>query len=191
MPDRPGPLARFALLVYRAARWVGRAIRGQVVKRVGGPARARVITLFAFVLALNGADSSTVGAIAPQLESALHINNTDLGLLSSVSLLVGAVFTIPVGLLVDRTKRTMQKYLEDEENIETQTFKGNPKIVCQYLKNVKVKDIKEYYKLWTDKLIKSKKKAYPNDEFSYGVNWQAIDFILRSIWIHHDGNRDR
>jgi MFS family permease len=57
------------------------------------------------VLALNGADASTVGAIAPQLESALHINNTDIGLLSSVSLLVGAVFTIPIGLLVDRTKR--------------------------------------------------------------------------------------
>ena len=86
-------------------RWIGRVVRGEVVRRVGGPARARVITLFAFVLALNGADASTVGAIAPQLESALHINNTDIGLLSSVSLLVGAMFTIPVGLLVDRTRR--------------------------------------------------------------------------------------
>ena len=95
-------IGRTLLLVVRA---LGRAARGEVVKRVGGPARARVITLFALVLALNGADSSTVGAIAPQLESALHINNTDIGLLSSVSLLVGAVFTIPVGLLVDRTKR--------------------------------------------------------------------------------------
>src|SRR5205807_9391596 len=56
-------------------------------------------------LALSGADAATVGAIAPQLESALHIGNTDLGLLSSVSLLVGAVFTIPVGLLVDRRAR--------------------------------------------------------------------------------------
>jgi len=64
-----------------------------------------VIVLFAIVLALNGADASTVGAIAPQLESSLHINNTDLGLLSSVSLLVGAICTIPLGLLVDRTKR--------------------------------------------------------------------------------------
>jgi MFS family permease len=64
-----------------------------------------VITLFAFVLALNGADSSTVGAIARQLESGLHINNTDIGLLASISLVVGAVFTIPVGLLVDRTRR--------------------------------------------------------------------------------------
>jgi MFS family permease len=91
--------------LWRLMRAVGHGVRGEVVKRTGGPARARVITLFACVLALNGADSSTVGAIAPQLESALHINNTDLGLLSSVSLLVGAVFTIPVGYLVDRTKR--------------------------------------------------------------------------------------
>jgi hypothetical protein len=70
-------------------------VPGEVVKRTGGPARARVITLFACVLALNGGDSSTVGAIAPQLESALHITSTDLGLLSSASLLVGTVFTIP------------------------------------------------------------------------------------------------
>jgi MFS family permease len=89
----------------RATRWTARLIRGQVVKRVGGPARARVITLFGAVLALNGADSATVGAVAPQLERSLHIGNTKIGLLSSVALLVGAVFTIPVGLLVDRVKR--------------------------------------------------------------------------------------
>jgi MFS family permease len=94
-----------AMLLGRIGRAAARAVRGEVVRRVGGPARARVITLFAIVLALNGADASTVGAIAPQLESGLHINNTDLGLLSSVSLLIGAIFTIPVGLLVDRTKR--------------------------------------------------------------------------------------
>jgi MFS family permease len=76
-----------------------------VVKRVGGPARARVITLFAAVLALSGADAATVGAMAPQLEHALHIGNTEIGLLSSVTLLIGAVFTIPVGLLVDRIRR--------------------------------------------------------------------------------------
>jgi MFS family permease len=86
-------------------RWIGRLVRGQVVKRAGGPARARVIVMFALVLALNGADNSTVGAVAPQLQSSLHISTTQIGLLSSVSLLVGAVFTIPVGLLVDRTRR--------------------------------------------------------------------------------------
>src|ERR1700734_2105060 len=97
-----GALASAARAAGRATRWGGRLARGQVVKRVGGPARARVIALFGAVLALNGADTATVGAIAPQLEHALHIGNTKIGLLSSVALLVGAVFTIPVGMLVDR-----------------------------------------------------------------------------------------
>ncbi len=97
--------ARAAGSALRASRWTGRAVRGEIVKRVGGPARARVITIFGAVLALNGADNATVGAVAPQLERALHIGNTKIGLLSSVALLIGAVFTIPVGMLVDRIKR--------------------------------------------------------------------------------------
>jgi MFS family permease len=106
-PDRPrNNLTReIVRFLGRVVRWVRRAVRGEVVRRVGGPARARVIVLFAIVLALNGADAATVGAVAPQLESSLHINNADVGLLSSVSLLVGAIFTIPVGLLVDRKRR--------------------------------------------------------------------------------------
>lgn len=67
--------------------------------------RGRVIALFGAVLALSSADSSTVGAIAPELEHAFHIANTKIGLLSSVALLVGALFVIPVGLLVDRFRR--------------------------------------------------------------------------------------
>jgi MFS family permease len=93
-------------------RWLGGAaaafggmLRGQVVQAVGGPARARVIALFAAVLALSSADASTVGAVAPQLEKALHIGNAKIGLLSSVALLTGAVFVLPVGLFVDRFKR--------------------------------------------------------------------------------------
>jgi MFS family permease len=67
--------------------------------------RARVIALFGAVLALASADTSTVGAIAPQLEHAFQISNTKIGLLSSVTLLVGALFVLPVGVLVDRFKR--------------------------------------------------------------------------------------
>ncbi|MBO0767093.1 MAG: MFS transporter [Solirubrobacterales bacterium] len=80
-------------------------IRGQVVKHAGGPVRARVIVLFAITLGLNGADQSTVGAVGPQLEAALHISNTEVGLLSSAALGVGALATIPVGMLVDRIRR--------------------------------------------------------------------------------------
>ncbi len=81
------------------------AVRGEFVKRAGGPIRARIILLFAFTLGLNGADAATVGAIAPQLEASLHIGNTKVGLLTSVALVMGAVATIPVGMLVDRIKR--------------------------------------------------------------------------------------
>ncbi|HTU80296.1 MAG TPA: MFS transporter [Solirubrobacteraceae bacterium] len=88
-------------LVGRAARLA----RGQVVEVVGGPARARVILMFGAVLGLSGADAATVGAVAPQLERALHIGNAKIGLLSSVALLVGALFVIPVGALVDRIRR--------------------------------------------------------------------------------------
>jgi MFS family permease len=105
MPENDHWLTELGRLLMRFARWSARGVRGEVERRVGGPARARVVILFAIVLALNGADASTVGAIAPQLEASLHISNTDLGLLSSISLLVGALFTIPIGMLVDRSRR--------------------------------------------------------------------------------------
>lgn len=100
--------ATIARGIIRGSRWTGRQVRGEVVRRVGGTARARVVCIFGLVLALNGADASTVGAIAPELAHAFHgttIGTGRIGLLSSVSLLVGAVGTIPVGLLVDRIKR--------------------------------------------------------------------------------------
>ena len=86
-------------------RWSGRRVQARAVYAVGGPARARVIFLFGGVLALASADASTIGAVAPQLESAFGIGNTKVGLLSSVTLLVGAAAVIPVGLLVDKINR--------------------------------------------------------------------------------------
>ena len=64
-----------------------------------------MIALFGAVLALATADAATVGAIAPQLVKELHIDFAEIGLLSTVALLVGAVFVAPVGMLVDRVKR--------------------------------------------------------------------------------------
>src|SRR5579875_341680 len=105
MTEGDSPSRGLAHLLWELTRWVARLVRGEVVRRVGGPARARVIFMFAAVLALNGADTSTVGAVAPQLQASLNIDVTQIGVLAAVSLLVGAVFTIPVGLLVDRTRR--------------------------------------------------------------------------------------
>ena len=60
----------------------------------------------ASVLALNSADTATVGASATQLRQALHISNTDIGLLVAVTSIVAAVASIPFGVLVDRVRRT-------------------------------------------------------------------------------------
>jgi MFS family permease len=77
-----------------------------VVAASGGPARTRIVIVLASVLALSSADAATVGAAAVQLRAALHIGNTDIGLLVAVTSLVGAVFSVPFGVLTDRVRRT-------------------------------------------------------------------------------------
>ena len=85
--------------------WFWRLVRGHVVEFVGGPARTRVVVLFGCVLALSSAQISTVGAVAPTMEQSLHIDNTEIGLLNTVTLLVAAFAVLPIGLLVDKAKR--------------------------------------------------------------------------------------
>lgn len=46
-----------------------------------------------------------IGAIAGKLEYAMHLSNTELGLLVSAPALLGAVATVPIGVLTDRVRR--------------------------------------------------------------------------------------
>ena len=78
---------------------------GRLTDAIGGPARRRVVLLLAAVLSLQAADAGTVGAVAPQLEEAFRIGNTRLGLLITVSSLVGALAALPMGTLADRSRR--------------------------------------------------------------------------------------
>ena len=90
-------------------RYADKAARatGKHLDRVlGGPERRRIIVIMACVLALNSADSATVGAAATQLRSALHIDNADIGILVAVSSLVAAAASIPFGIVADRWRRT-------------------------------------------------------------------------------------
>ncbi|HVU92517.1 MAG TPA: MFS transporter, partial [Jatrophihabitans sp.] len=73
---------------------------------VGGPHRRRVVVVLAAVLALDSADKATVGTSATQLQAGLHISHAQIGLLLTVTSLVGAVATVPFGVLVDRVCRT-------------------------------------------------------------------------------------
>lgn len=68
----------------RIEQWLRRP--GQRLSEVaGGPARLKVIGILAWVLGLEAADVSTVGAVAVPLEKALHIGNVDVGLLVTAS----------------------------------------------------------------------------------------------------------
>jgi MFS family permease len=89
-----------------ALRRGGAVARGHLVTAVGGPARTRVVVLLACVLALASADTATVGASAVDLRRSLHVSNTDIGLLVSVTSLVAAAFSLPFGVLADRARRT-------------------------------------------------------------------------------------
>lgn len=77
----------------------------RLVDAVGGHARLRVLAILAGVLALDSADKSSVGAVAPALERSLGLDNVQVGLLVSVTTAVSALATLPLGALVDRVHR--------------------------------------------------------------------------------------
>lgn len=87
------------------ARGLLHAANERVVDETGGPARRLVVVALSLVLALDAADRGAVGAIAFELERGLHIGNAQVGLMVTVSSLVAALATIPLGALVDRVHR--------------------------------------------------------------------------------------
>ncbi|MDQ6838321.1 MAG: MFS transporter, partial [Actinomycetota bacterium] len=84
---------------------VGRSA-GRLARTTGGRTRARVIVMLAAVLGLSAADTGAIGSLAAPLERSFHIGNTRLGLLVTVTTLVGALATLPFGALADRVNRT-------------------------------------------------------------------------------------
>src|SRR5262245_41650621 len=67
--------------------------------------RLRPIVLLALVVGLQSADAGTVGALVVPLKQSLHIDNTQVGLLVTVSTGVGALATLLAGRLADRIVR--------------------------------------------------------------------------------------
>jgi predicted MFS family arabinose efflux permease len=80
-------------------------IKSQGEAAAGGPARLAVGLLLGCAYGLDGADKAAVSAVAESLEKEFHIGNVDIGLLLAGVSFVGAVFTLPVGLLADRVNR--------------------------------------------------------------------------------------
>lgn len=91
---------------------LGVALRGMVQRAkqrgqaaAGGEARLEIILLLGAVLGLDAADKAAVSAVAGALEQTFGIGNIGIGtLIASVSF-VGALSTLPIGGLVDRSNR--------------------------------------------------------------------------------------
>jgi len=99
---RPRGWPRLAAATGSTTRAAGR----QLTEQLGGTQRTRVVVILACVLGLSGADAATVGAAATQLRAALGIGDTGIGLLVTAASLVGAVASLPFGVLADRVRRT-------------------------------------------------------------------------------------
>jgi predicted MFS family arabinose efflux permease len=82
-----------------------RETMGDPVHSVSGDAHRGAIFALACVLALDAADKTALGALAPQLKAEFHIGNGEIGLLASAFSIVGGLMTIPMGALTDRTRR--------------------------------------------------------------------------------------
>ena len=106
MANGAGIGRRAAAGAAAAAGRLGRTGSRALTTALGGRERTRVILLLASTLALASADTATVGASALQLRHDLHINNTDVGLLVTMTSLVAAAASLPMGVLADRVTRT-------------------------------------------------------------------------------------
>ena len=69
------------------------------------PARRRAVIALAAVLALDGADRTALGALAPALMAEFNVGNAAIGLLAGAFAIVGAIAIVPIGILTDRARR--------------------------------------------------------------------------------------
>ncbi len=81
------------------------AAKTRILEVAGGPARLQVIVVLAAVLGLDTAQMGSLSAVSDRLKTAFDIGNTEIGLLLAVTSFVGAIATLPMGILADRMRR--------------------------------------------------------------------------------------
>jgi predicted MFS family arabinose efflux permease len=82
-----------------------RALADTAGDRLRAQPHLHEVLLLGSVLALDSADRSSIGAVAPSLRNAFALDNTAIGLLSAAFAAVGVVAVIPAGMLTDRVRR--------------------------------------------------------------------------------------
>jgi hypothetical protein len=54
---------------------------------------------------------------------------------------------------------------------------GDARAVCRHIPGLTPDSISNYFLEWTEEVVGSGRKAYPEDEFAYGIDWQLTDFM--------------
>ncbi|MEY4918663.1 MAG: hypothetical protein RL616_2576, partial [Verrucomicrobiota bacterium] len=61
---------------------------------------------------------------------------------------------------------------------EMQSWQGDVSLVCSYWPGITEESIIRYFTRWNLE-AESQEKAYPDDEFEFGSDWQMCDFIKK------------
>lgn len=59
---------------------------------------------------------------------------------------------------------------------EMEKWQGNSEVIYKFIKDISANDIKNYYKFWRRDNVQEE-KAYEEDEFGFGDDWQVVDFM--------------
>jgi hypothetical protein len=71
------------------------------------------------------------------------------------------------------------EYWEELDPQEKASWAGDAQAVCQHVRGLTPDSIKNYLVEWTEDVELSGRKAYADDEFAYGNDWQLTDFMRR------------
>jgi hypothetical protein len=83
------------------------------------------------------------------------------------------------GQVVDRFN-PIPDYWSKISDQELRSWKGDPSKVARFISGLKPEQISNYLVRWEEvSQVGERKKAYPSDNYSYGDDWQLIDFMSK------------
>jgi len=82
------------------------------------------------------------------------------------------------GVQIDAFNPIPDYWIEDISEQEREDNRGNAEVIAQCIPGVTPDSIKKYFVTW-DLESDEPGKAYPEDEYSYGDDWQMLDFLKK------------
>lgn len=70
-------------------------------------------------------------------------------------------------------------YWDEIEDAERAHWAGDAKVVASLVPGITAASVERYFIPWTEETVTSEGKAYADDEFAIGVDWQLTDFMRR------------